>query len=174
MRPLLCDTRQQRGKHNNINQYMQRHGIECVSVTLSFGDYQVAGSNIAIDTKQDLQEIAGNLGKDYARFKREVLRANDEGYFLHVLIEANPEYEERILMRQWKNRVCKKCGVCRDPEESKCKRYKYHPVKGSSLAKTMDTMESKYGVRFEFCSRKSTGRRICEILGIRGGEVKKQ
>ena len=51
---LLCDTRQQEGKHKNIEQYCRRHNIEMVRKCLSVGDYMFPDGNISIDTKQDL------------------------------------------------------------------------------------------------------------------------
>ena len=51
---LLCDTRQQEGKHKNIDQYCKRHGLEMVKKCLSVGDYAFPGGKISVDTKQDL------------------------------------------------------------------------------------------------------------------------
>lgn len=51
---LLCDTRQQEGKHRNIEQYCRRNGIEMVRQKLDVGDYMFPGGDISLDTKQDL------------------------------------------------------------------------------------------------------------------------
>ena len=51
---LLCDTRQQKGKHKNIEQYCKRHGIALVRQKLNVGDYMIPGGKISCDTKQDL------------------------------------------------------------------------------------------------------------------------
>lgn len=40
------------------------------------------------------------------------------------------------------------------------------PIGGERIAKVMRTMESKYGVEFEFCRKKDTGKRILELLGV--------
>lgn len=164
MQPLLCDTRQQRGKHNYKNQYFKRHGIPIVAVTLKFGDYQRKGSNIAIDTKKDVQELAQNLGKDHKRFKKEIVKANEAGYVLVVLIEECPEYNDRAHLSSWTNYICRRCGLCDD--DSKCKRFRFHPIKGETLAKIMNTLESKHFVRFEFTSKKQAPKRILEMLGM--------
>ena len=52
---LLCDTRQQAGKHRNIEQYCRRHDIQMVNQCLSVGDYMIQdGLPISVDTKQDM------------------------------------------------------------------------------------------------------------------------
>ena len=51
---LLCDTRQQEGKHKNIEQYCKRHGIEMVRQCLKVGDYMFPDGTISVDTEQDL------------------------------------------------------------------------------------------------------------------------
>ena len=51
---LLCDTRQQEGKHKNIEQYCRRHKIEMVRQKLDVGDYAFPDGKISVDTKQDM------------------------------------------------------------------------------------------------------------------------
>lgn len=51
---LLCDTRQQEGKHKNIEQYCKRHDIEMVNMCLTVGDYMFPNGHISVDTKQNL------------------------------------------------------------------------------------------------------------------------
>ena len=51
---LLCDSRQQEGKHKNIELYCRRHGIDMVRQCLSVGDYMLPDGKISVDTKQDM------------------------------------------------------------------------------------------------------------------------
>ena len=57
---LLSDTRQQEGKHRNIEQYCKRKGIRMVRKCLAVGDYMLSldgetpYGNVSVDTKQDL------------------------------------------------------------------------------------------------------------------------
>lgn len=51
---LLCDTRQQEGKHKNIDLYCKRHQIETVRQKLEVGDYMFPDGTISVDTKQDM------------------------------------------------------------------------------------------------------------------------
>lgn len=51
---LICDSRQQEGKHKNIERYCRKHGIEMVRQKLDVGDYAFPDGKISVDTKQDL------------------------------------------------------------------------------------------------------------------------
>jgi len=51
---LICDTRQQAGKHKNIEQYCRKNGIEMVNLKCEVGDYMFPDGKISVDTKQDL------------------------------------------------------------------------------------------------------------------------
>ena len=51
---LICDTRQQEGKHKNIEAYCNRMGIEMIRQKCEVGDYMFPNGKIAVDTKQDL------------------------------------------------------------------------------------------------------------------------
>lgn len=37
-------------------------------------------------------------------------------------------------------------------------------MNGDVLARTMETQEQKYGIKYEFCDKEHTGERIIEIL----------
>ena len=51
---LICDTRQQEGKHKNIEQYCRKHGIEMIRQKLDVGDYAFPNGKISVDTKQSM------------------------------------------------------------------------------------------------------------------------
>lgn len=127
---------------------MSAHGVEFLQrhEALDFGDYVREGSNVSVDTKKDMQELAQDLGKDHKRFVRELKRAQAAGYRLIVLIEERPSYNDRSKIYSWKPRFGK--------------------MRGSSIVLMMNTLEEKYGVRFQFCSKKDTARLICEYLGV--------
>ena len=165
------DSRQQVNHHNNKNAWWAAHGIEVVRKKLDFGDYMVDGSNVSIDTKKDVQELAGNLGRDHARFTRECERAAAAGYRLVILVEQHPEYNG-VGAGAWTNGLCARCRRCNPRDRGRgCLKYRFKPIQGPQLAAIMSTMERKYGVRFEFCSRRDTAKRICELLGIEVGDA---
>lgn len=169
-RLLYIDTRQQKGKHAHVDRWLEAHGVAYEYRKLDYGDYMVDGVPISIDTKRDVQELAGNLGHDHARFRREVERANEHGCRLIVLVEEHPEYERRALLGAWRNRVCLRCRKCDPLRQGRCLRNPARPTgkprQGPWLVAVLDTMERKYGVEFRFCRRADTARTICETLGV--------
>ncbi|MBQ9147784.1 MAG: hypothetical protein IJX68_08740 [Rikenellaceae bacterium] len=73
----------------------------------------------------------------------------------------------------WTNDHCRHCKLFRqrtcNPRDAKgkCLRHnKRKPIQGDRLALAMKTMESRYGVRFEFCRPADAAQRICELLGV--------
>lgn len=168
-------------KHARKHRWWAEHGIEVERVRFdgkhppapSFGDYWAEGSNYCVDTKRNVQEVAQNIGgRSHARFKRELVRAQEAGYRLVVLVENTDGYTELAHVNAWTNDHCAKCDLrdfaCRprDPR-GKCPRHGTRkPIQGPRLAKAMSTMQERYGVRFEFCRPSESARRICELLGI--------
>lgn len=178
--PLVCDTRQHAGKHELKERWWREHGVPTVVRKLDFGDYMVDGVDKSVDTKRNVAEIAMNIDRDHERFKRECVRARDAGCELTVLIENRNGYTCIENVSKWTNDHCAHClyryrKLCSPKAGGKCPRHnKRKPIQGGRLAKAMRTMQSRYGVRFEFCRPQDAGSRVCEILGIdyegRGGD----
>ena len=170
---IKVDTRQQAGKHIIKNEWWASHRVPTVRIKLDFGDYMTDGSNISIDTKRNIAEIAQNInGKNHDRFKRECLRAREAGYRLIILTENHDGITDVDGVKKWMNDHCVKCGTrrkvsCNPYDGAKCPRHGTRkPIQGSRLAKAMSTMSERYGVRFEFCNPHETAKRICELLGV--------
>lgn len=85
---ILCDTRQQAGKHANIDAYLDKKGIQHARQALYVGDYMLANDgSVSVDTKQSVRELAMDVYQDHDRFVRECQRAQDAGIKLFVLVE---------------------------------------------------------------------------------------
>lgn len=164
---LWCDTRQQAGKHLHVDGWLASHGVEYGYRKLDFGDYMREGSNISVDTKQGLDELAQNLGKDNRRFVRECDRAAAAGCRLVVLVEDGERWADASALASWSCWACRRCGRC-DPNDqaTRCSRYRSKPMHGARLLGTMATIEKRHGARFEFCERSDTARAICDTLGV--------
>lgn len=165
---LYEDTRQKPDAHRVKNLWWRRHGVEVVRRKLDFGDYVDASgrSNVSVDTKQGISELAMDVGRDHDRFVREFERARAAGFRLVVLVEEGARYNDRALMDGWVPVPCRRCGRCGRSPGERCLKYRSRPVQGRSVRRSIATMERDHGVRFEFCDRKDTARRVCELLGL--------
>ena len=143
---LIEDTRNKVGKHNNVQAYCERHGIELVRQCLDVGDYMVPGGHIAVDTKRNLDETAHNLlnRNDRSRFWREVRRSREQGIKLYVLTEHSPNIKSIEDVKKWNS--------------------KYSKITGKAVAKEIYRVHISYGVEFIFCSKQQTAKKIIEIL----------
>lgn len=143
---LLEDTRNKIDKHENVKRYCEKHGIEIIRQKLDVGDYMLPGGKIAIDTKSGILECSMNLmnRSDSSRFWREVRRAHDQGIKLVILVESGRAVKTINDVVLWKS--------------------KYSGVSGRHLIDEMIRCEMAYGVVWRFCDRRSTGRKIVEIL----------
>ena len=144
---LYEDTRQQKGKHDNIKKYCEKNGIDLVQVKLDVGDYMLdLNGKISVDTKSNLSELSRNLTNkaDHSRFWKEVRRAREQGIKLYILCEHGGKIKSIQDVAQWHD--------------------KYSGVDGRSLMNEIYRVHISYGVQFLFCSKRCTARRILEIL----------
>lgn len=108
------------------------------------GDYiNFSRPKVSIDLKASLLECSQNLGKDHARFLREVLRVKNEMRCDLVVLVREP---------------------LRSLEEVKAWSHERSQVKSETLYKIMRTMTERYGVLWRFCSRENAGQKILSIL----------
>jgi ERCC4-type nuclease len=131
--------------NQHLNAYLRRHGIEYRIEALDVGDYMLEGGKISVDRKQNLDELAKNLTNksDHARFMREVRRAYAARITLIVLVEQRGIKGTNDVLK-WRS--------------------KHSGVTGSAVVREMFRLQMAYGVKFLFCDKLSTGRRIMEIL----------
>ena len=172
MTKIQIDTRQQANKHMHVDSWFDAHGVEYFYKKLDFGDYAAVGngSNIVCDTKQTVQELAGNCGREHARFARELDRARDAGCRLFILVEEHEAYNDRERLHRWVCRACRMCpefrsGRC-DPNADPCAARRFKPMNGAKLAKTVDTLERDHGALFLFTRRGDSAMTICNLLGV--------
>lgn len=144
---LIEDTRNQIGKHKELNKQLEQLGIRVIRTKLFVGDYsRLDNQTICVDTKKDWLEVAGNVTKQHARFKDECLRAKNNGIKLIVLVE------EDLPANDWKSPTKRNGEVLSH-------------VKGEVLQKIVNTMHDKYDVEFIYCSKNETAKKLLNILG---------
>lgn len=191
---LIEDKGQKEGQHILKNRYFENNEIEVLRSPLPVGDYIVADDKVsdvihrkakrnmevkkmdflgtytvAVDTKKDMQEIIGNIcGKSHPRFRDECILAQNNGIKLYVLIENADGVKSVEDVFKWRN-----------PRLERYNRIKYMqscgkwlnasipitpPTSGKTLAKSMLTMQLKYGVEFVFCRPEEAGEKVIELL----------
>jgi hypothetical protein len=141
---ITVDSREKKNQH--ILDHFNRHNIEYEIRKLDTADYwNDENPNVLIDRKQNLNEVAQNLcSPDSSRFWREVRRSyNDKQKFI-VLIEHGPNIKSLADVSSWQS--------------------KYSRISGSRLQAEMYRVGIAYNIQFEFCSKRSTGKRIMELL----------
>ena len=191
---IISDKAQQSGKHLIKENWWARNGVEVLSHPLPVGDYILVDDKVqelldrkaergidpkkmdflgtykrVVDTKRDIQEIIGDIcGKQHARFRDECLLAKNNGIQLIILVENRDKVKETRDLFRWLN-----------PRISHYNKTKYMhsigrwesiplpksaPTSGATLAKACLTMESTYGVKFEFCTPEEAGAKVIELL----------
>lgn len=141
---IICDTREK--ANYRILQYFKKHKIPYIERKLDTGDYMDSGRmDITIDRKQNLGELLRNMcSPDKSRFWREIRRSQKEGIKFIILCEHGGKY---------------KCI-----QDVAAYRDKYSKVSGRELMERMYAAHIAYGVEFLFCDKRSTGKRIVELL----------
>ena len=139
----VFDSREKKNDH--IKAYFEKHGIPFKVQKLDEGDYQIDGNpNITVDRKKDMTEMYNCVVNDKSRFMKEVRRCHEKHIKLYVLIEHGGQIKSLAYVRNWKP--------------------KYGTISSMEIAERIYRLHISYGVEFLFCDKRSTGRRIVELL----------
>lgn len=144
---IQIDTREKPQAIAGIKAFFDKHNIEYIDRKMDIADYCVVGNeNLVIDRKRNLQEVAQNLcSDDRGRFWREVRLAYRNHVRMIVLVEQSGINDLRDV-KNWQS--------------------KYQRLSGARLQEEMYRIALAYGVEWQFCHKNSTGKRICELLGV--------
>ena len=149
---IIEDTRQKDGKHQLKHIGFDNLGVDLHRCKLPFGDYALP-PEVSVDTKENLEEIAGNLcgsRKERDRFIRECKAAAAAGCQLIVMVETQ---HEGSLLDLGEIRIGN--GMT---------------VTGMQLHRAMTAVCGRYGVRFVLVRPEDAAKEIMRILegGQRG------
>lgn len=148
---IQVDTREKPAEYARIGEQFDALGVHHFRSKLYVGDYQnLDNARLVIDRKKGLLELAGNVCQQHDRFRAELVRAQEVGIKMVILVEFHrlaPQCLEDV--RRWYN-----------------PRLKVSPkaITGERLYRALYTMQQKYGLGFEFCLESQTGQKIVEIL----------
>lgn len=169
---IQIDSREKARAITKIVETFNQNNIKHPVSKLMVGDYMnYDNPRLIIDRKQNLSELCSNVCRDHERFRKELIRANENGIQMIFLIEHGKGVErlEDVIWwenpRRWKRR--------KNPETGKWEEIETKAMTGETLYKILCTQERKYGCRFLFCEKKNTGAEIIRILS-EGGESDKR
>ena len=147
---VLMDTREKPQAVQTIMKQFEAAGVRVIRTKLWVADYQLFDNpHLVVDRKQNLSELCNNVVQDHARFRSELIRAQEVGISVVVLVEHGGGIKSLDDVPNWVNPRLKVSPLA---------------VSGERLYKILKAMEYTYKVRFEFCDKRQTGKRILEIL----------
>ena len=164
---IQIDTREHKHESARIEKQFDAMGIHHFRSKLYCGDYQsLDNGRLVIDRKKDLLELCGNVTQQHERFRNELMRAKEAGISLIILCEHGSEIRgiedvyfwrnPRLDETEWTTIDGRPCRIQKHP----------NATTGEQLYRSMITIQNKYGVQWEFCEKRNTGRRIAELLGV--------
>lgn len=146
MATIVEDSRQKVGKHQQKHIGFDNLGVDLLRCKLPFGDYALP-PEVSVDTKENLEEIAGNLcgsAKERDRFIRECKAAAAAGCQLVIMVET--EHDGSLLdlgdIRIGSGKV----------------------VTGLQLYRAMTAVSGRYGVQFVLVRPEDAAKEIMRIL----------
>ena len=150
---LMVDTREHPKAIQTILKQLHSMDVETVSTKLLIGDYQdFSRPHVIVDRKQNIAELAKNCTADHERFRRELERAQKANTTLVVLVEQN-RYKDRD---KWIHiETIEDLMLWESPHTT---------IRGEKVYRVLRSWMAKYPLRVEFCDKRSTGRRIYEII----------
>lgn len=147
---VLMDTREKPKAVQTIMKQFEAAGVRVIRTKLWVADYQLFDNpHLVVDRKQNLSELCNNVVQDHKRFRDELIRAQEVGISVVVLVEHGGGIKSLDDVPDWVNPRLKVSPLA---------------VSGERLYKILKAMEYTYNVRFEFCDKRQTGKRILEIL----------
>ena len=144
------DTREKPQAVQAIMKQFEAAGVRVIRTKLWVADYQLFDNpHLVVDRKQNLSELCNNVVQDHKRFRDELIRAQEVGISVVVLVEHGGGIKSLEDVPNWVNPRLKVSPLA---------------VSGERLYKILKAMEYTYNVRFEFCTKAQTGKRILQIL----------
>lgn len=147
---IQVDTRERAQAIESILSTFDKNNIKWFRSKMVVADYcTLENPRLAIDRKQTLGEVANNLCQQHERFRAELIRAQDLGIQLVLLIEHSSAIKCLSDVRGWNNPRRKLSPYALD---------------GWGLYDRLMTIKHKYGVSIYFCDKRQTGDMIIKIL----------
>ena len=150
---LIVDTREHANIVKPILKYFDSVGVPYERSKLLFGDFMDFNNpSIVVDRKRNIAELAKNCTVEAERFKKELERAQRANSRLVLLVEQN-RYKDGD---RWIHvETIEDLMLWESPHTT---------IRGEKVYRVLRSWMAKYPLRIEFCDKRSTGRRIYEII----------
>lgn len=150
LQTIQIDSREKAHAIETILSQFRQHCVKYYVSKLYVGDYaDPFNARVVVDRKQNLNEVCSNLCQGHDRFRAELLRAQEAGIKIILLIEHGPDVKCIEDVEKWVNPRAK---------------HNKTATTGPRLAKAMQTMAERYDVEWRFCTKSETGNEIIRIL----------
>lgn len=147
---IQVDSREKAHAIEKILSEFDRQGVKWFVSKLPQADYMsLDNPKLLIDRKQNLNELCNNVVQDHKRFRAELLRAQEYGQHIIVLVEHSKNIRTLEDVIHWVNPRLKVSPLA---------------VSGERLYKILSAMSKTYDVEFRFCTKEQTGSKIIELL----------
>lgn len=161
---IQIDSREKAKAITKIVEEFDRQGIKHPVSKLFVGDYMnYDNPRLVIDRKQNLTELCNNVCQDHDRFRKELIRAQENGIKIIFLVEHGKGINRIQDVIWWDNPRRHKRR--RNPDTGHWENAETKAITGEVLYKILCTQERKYGCKFLFCKKENTGKEIIRILG---------
>lgn len=164
---VQIDSREKTHAIENITKYFDEKGIKYYTNKLLVGDYQnLHNPRVIVDRKQSLVELQSNITQQHERFRNELIKAQENGIKLFVLIqEEKVSCLEDIALNKYFNPRVRAYNLEKKKAEKLGKVFnKKPPLSNSQFYKILYTLKEKYGVIFCFANKKNIPAVIERIL----------
>ncbi len=147
---IQIDSREKARAIRKVIAEFDSQGIKYFVSKMYIGDYMsLENPLVIIDRKQNIAELAQNATSGHDRFKRELVRLDEIGGKMYVLIEQDKidgkpikELDDIIL---WAPR--------------------YGEILGDRIYRVLKAWQNKHNIEYVFCSKRNTGKEIIRLLG---------
>jgi ERCC4-type nuclease len=147
---IQIDSREKARAITKIVRTFDQNGIKHYVSKLYVGDYMnLDNPRLVIDRKQNLSEVCANVCQDHDRFRAELIRAQEQGIKVIILVEHGEDVKTLQDVIWWVNPRLKNSPKA---------------MTGERLFKIMQTLERKYDCVFKFCTKEQTGAEIVRLL----------
>lgn len=163
---IQIDSREKTHAISHITRYFDMNNIKYYTNKLWVGDYcNLLNPTIIIDRKQNLTEVQGNITQQHLRFRAEIMKAQENGIKLIILIEENQIKTLEDVRDNYVNPRMKQWSMARNKALKKGLEFKQRPpLSGKQIYEILNTMEQKYGCKFMFCRKEEMAKKIIELL----------